>query len=91
MPFNGRLHFSDTGAEEHRQQRDVVRTLAQWRHNDRDHIEAIVEILAELACLDGILDILVGGRKHPGFHLQGTSAPYRSNSCSCSARNSFGL
>ena len=43
--------------------------LAQRRHDDRDHVEAEEQILAELAALDRLLEILVGRRDHAHVHL----------------------
>ena len=42
------------------QRRDVLAAIAQRRHADRDHAEAEVEILAERALLDLLLEVLVG-------------------------------
>ena len=43
------------------QQQDVGLALAQRRHEDREHVQPVVEILAELAGGDRLLQILVGG------------------------------
>src|SRR5687767_12193300 len=45
-----------------RQQRDVDRTLAQWRQRDADRVDAIVEIAAEGAVLHLRLKILIRRR-----------------------------
>ena len=46
------------------EQRDVLAALAQRRHEDRDDVEAEVEVLAEAAGLDLAGQVLVGGREH---------------------------
>ena len=47
--------------EARHQQRDVLEPIAQRRQMQAQHIEAVVEVLAELALLDRVLGILVGG------------------------------
>ena len=44
------------------QQRDVLAPLAQRRQRDRDDVQAVVEVLAELAFLDHLAQVGVGGR-----------------------------
>ena len=45
-----------------RQLRHVLQALAQRRHPDREDVEAVVEVLAELAVLDQLDHVAVGGR-----------------------------
>jgi alpha-D-ribose 1-methylphosphonate 5-triphosphate synthase subunit PhnL len=45
-----------------RQQRNVLAPLAQRRQLRRDHVEAVVQVLAELAAGDRLLQVAVGGR-----------------------------
>jgi hypothetical protein len=47
------------------QQRHVVQVLAQRRRADRDHVQAVVEVLAEAAGGDLLLEVAVGGGDHP--------------------------
>lgn len=44
-----------------RQFRNVLRPLPQWRHVELDHVEPIVEILAEQPLFDAPGEILVRG------------------------------
>ena len=48
----------------------VLGPLAQRRHADGDDGEAEVEVLAEVALLDGLLEVLVGGGDHAHVDLQ---------------------
>ena len=50
------------GGEFAEQQRNVLRTLAQRRNGDRHRAQAVIEILAEAARSDGLLQIHVRGR-----------------------------
>ena len=43
------------------EQRDVLAAFAQRRHAQLDHVQAVVEVLAELARLDQRGEVLVGG------------------------------
>ncbi|MDT4824412.1 hypothetical protein FQZ97_576590 [compost metagenome] len=43
------------------QQRNVFHTLAQRRHLDGEYVEAVIEVFAEAAGLDHLLEVLVGG------------------------------
>ena len=52
-----------------RQDRDVLAALAQRRHVERDHVEPVVEILAEAARGDLLLEILVGRGDHAHVDL----------------------
>src|SRR6478672_7973250 len=47
------------------QQREVFAPVAQWRQRDREHVEAVIQILAELALRHRVGRIDVGGRDHP--------------------------
>ena len=51
------------------EERDVLRPLAQWRHVDLDHGDAVVEVLAEPGSLDLLSQILVRGGDHPDVGL----------------------
>ena len=54
----------EVGHEVIGQQRDVLLPIAQRRHEDRDHVQAEVEVLAEPAAANLRLQILVGRREH---------------------------
>src|SRR5262245_63513149 len=43
------------------EQRDVLAALAQRGHLDRDHVQAVEEVLAEAPLADRELEVLVGG------------------------------
>ena len=47
--------------EEPRQLRQILDAIAQRRHPDRDHVEPVVQVLAEPPFLDRLLEIDVGG------------------------------
>ena len=44
------------------QRRDVLDPLAQRRHDDREHVEAIEQILAKRLVADRVLEVAVRGR-----------------------------
>ena len=56
------------------QQQDVGLALAQRRHEDREHVQPVVEILAELAGGDRLLEILVGGGDQADVGADGLGA-----------------
>src|SRR5438105_2689162 len=47
------------------QARNILPALAQRRERDRNYVEAIEEVLAELALVDHLLEIAVGGSDDP--------------------------
>src|ERR1019366_1169055 len=51
----------------HRQ--DVFGALAQGRNQNLDYVQPEIEILAEGAFLDGLSQVLVGGRNHPQIQV----------------------
>ncbi len=53
------------------QQRDVLATFSQWRYLDGDHVQSVIEILAEALLPDRVLQVLVGGGDDPDIHLDG--------------------
>ena len=60
LGFDAQL-FRAAREEVPRQQRNVLAPLAQRRHADADHVQAMVEILAEAAFAHARLEVLVGG------------------------------
>src|SRR6266481_1326019 len=52
-----------------RQQRDVLDAVAQRREDHLDHVEAVVEVLAELPLPHPAGKVLVGGGHHAAVHL----------------------
>ena len=44
--------------------------LAQWRQRHGNDIQAVIKVLAEFAGLDGLLQVLVGGRNDAGVEGQ---------------------
>ena len=55
--------------EEPRELRQILDPIAQRRHADRDHVDPVVEILAEPSFLDRLLEIDVGRRDQPEVGL----------------------
>ena len=55
----------DEVLDEHR---DVVAALAQRRDADRDHVEAVVQVLLEAAVGDHLLQVAVGGGDDADVH-----------------------
>ena len=51
------------------QEGDVLRSLAQRRHVDLDHSDAVVEVLAKPGSLDLLSEILIGGGDDPDVGL----------------------
>ena len=48
--------------------------FAEWGIVTDDNVEAVVEVLAKFAGLDGLLEIFIGGGEDAGFELYGVSA-----------------
>ena len=71
------------------QRHDVGGTLAQRRNLDVEDAEAVEEVLAKLAALDGFSQIAVGRGDDADVRLQGRVPPSRWNSRSCSTRRNF--
>ena len=73
------LVFLTVDAQEMRRQEGyVVTAITQRRHLDRDDVEAVIEILAEVPLLDLLPKICVGCRHQPGidrFGINATDAP----------------
>ena len=57
-----------------REQLDVAGAVAQRWQRDREHRQAEVEVLAELAFLDGVLGVAVGRGQHADVRLNGRRA-----------------
>ena len=55
--------------EELRQQRDVLRPLAERRELDREDAEAVVQVLAERLLADGLEQVAIGGGDDPDVDL----------------------
>ena len=51
--------------------RNLLGPLPERRDHDLDHVEAIVEILAETTAGHRLLEVLIGGREHPHVDLHG--------------------
>src|SRR5262249_54685111 len=50
---------------------NLFRSLAQGRHDDLDHVQPIVEVVAEASGRHGLLQVLVGGGQDPHVDLDG--------------------
>ena len=61
----------DPGEEMPHQVRDVFGALAQRRHRDREHVQAIEQVFAEAAAFDVVDQVAVGGRDDPHVDLDG--------------------
>src|ERR1039457_4166213 len=59
----------ETGDEKLYKQRNVRATLAQRRHDDGKHVETVIQIRAERAGADCLLQIAVGGGNHANVDL----------------------
>ena len=68
---------AEFGEEFARQERDVLLALAQRRHEERHHVEAVEEIFAEVALGDLLFEILVGGGNQADVDAQGLCAADR--------------
>ena len=70
MPDAGLLH------EALHQARNVLSTLTEWRHADVQHVQAKVEVPAEVAHLHQAPEVLVGGGDDPNVHPDGFLPPH---------------
>ena len=59
------------------QPRDLLPPLAEGGHADLDHVESIVEVLAELAAAQGELEIAVRGGDEADVDAEGLAPPTR--------------
>ena len=73
----GRLMFGDLVEKMFGQLGDIGRTIPQRRHAQRDHVQAVVKILAEAAIRDRFEQVGVGSGDHA--HVDGK----RSRNCRC--------
>ena len=73
------------------QQRDVFATLAQRRHRDRNHAQAVVQVFAESIFGHLLVEIAVGGRDHA--HVDGNlgRAAHRPNAALLQYTQQFDL
>ena len=72
------------------QRAQVLGPLAERRQLDRHHVEPVVEVLAEAARRDRVLEVAVRGRDDAHVDAQRPAVPpTRWNSPSCSTRSSF--
>src|SRR5690606_28309460 len=51
------------------QRREVLLALAQRRHRDLDHLEAVVEVMPKPAGCNGGLQVAIGRGNEPDIHL----------------------
>ena len=70
---------------------NIFATLAQGRHVEGDDVEAVEEVLAEIAALDLLFEILVGGGDDADVHRMDSWAPTGSKRCSSRDAQDFGL
>src|SRR6185369_14264244 len=49
---------------------NVFRTLAQWRHIDREHVQSVIQIAAKLLFLNHLLEIRIRCRNYANIHSQ---------------------
>src|SRR2546423_172445 len=60
-----------------REERDVIRSLAERWQANRDHFEPIEEVLAELRLCNHPIDVPAGRRQDPDIHLLILIPPHR--------------
>ena len=69
--MRGRPYWRPNSARNSRtSKRNVLLALAQGRDKERDHVEAIEEIFAEVALGDFLFEIFVGGGDEAHIHAQ---------------------
>ena len=73
------------------QQRNIFRPIAQRRNGKRNHVETVEEILAEIAALDFLFEILVGGGDYARIHLNGLRRADRLKTMFIQRPKHFGL
>src|SRR5262245_13880611 len=56
------------------EQEEIGFALAKWWHKDREHIEAVVQVLPERPCRNCPLHVLVRRRQQPDVDLDGFRA-----------------
>src|SRR5205809_3162564 len=55
---------------------DIVAPVAQWREMNGDHVQPVVQVGAETAALDVVLEVAVGGGHDPDVHGNGLGAAH---------------
>ena len=68
------LLLGDLVHQKPRQIGNVLRALAQGRHENRHHVEPVIQVLAKLAGLHRRFQVAVGGGDDPHVHPQGLAA-----------------
>ena len=68
------IHRGELQQEELDQLRDLFTPLAQGRHVDFDHLQAIVEVFAEGAGAHHRVEVAIGRRDHPHVDVDGAIA-----------------
>ena len=58
------------------QQQNVLAALAQWRHFDVKHVQAIEQVLAKRTLVDHFFEVAVGGAEDPHIDLYLAFAAY---------------
>jgi hypothetical protein len=71
------------------QQRNVFLAVAQRRHEERDHVEAVEEVFAEVAAGDLLFEVLVGGGDDAHVDVDGMDRADGEKRCSSSARSTL--
>src|SRR5438445_8695744 len=71
------------------EQRDILRSLVQWRTVNGADVEPIEEVGSELLLVDQHGEIPIRGRDQSGVRAERAATPHLSNSRSCSTRRSF--
>ncbi len=73
------LLLGDAAQQELGEVGDVFQAVAQRRHVDGHDVEAVVQVFAEVAPLDGFLQVAVGGGDdaHPHFQGLGAADPFK--------------
>ena len=65
--------------------------FSQRRHIERNHVQAVKQIFAEISARDFIFQILVGGGDNPDIHGNGFVSAHRLKSLLLERAQDFGL
>ena len=68
------MHFRRALDEIFRQRNDLARAIAQRRHPDLDHVEAIIKVLAKTLLAHELFEVLIGRRDDARIDLDGLGA-----------------
>jgi hypothetical protein len=90
-PDGPSVALGELGSEKLHEKRNVLDAIPQWRDAQFDHIEAIVEILAEAAFRDFTLQVAVRGSNDLDVDWDGVEGTHRANLALLQHAQKFGL